>query len=192
MESNRIDLEYTLEEKYYISLFMHSPSVRSLRWLAFGGMLILIPIFYVVMSLVNISLFNKGQFEIWDSFTIVYISLLYIGGSFYVLSKLKSRARKQGKDNYEKLYSGRIFSITYDRKKSEFLVGKHQKRVPVNKDLRVFSTSDNYFFYKGKGSNGVIFLIPKNMSEQQDLKLQSILQDLTAKKGIEIRQMKIS
>jgi hypothetical protein len=192
MERNRIDLEYTLEEKDYISLFMHSPSVRLLRRLAFWGMLILIPIFYVVMSLVNMSLFNKGQYEIWDSFTLVYISLLYIGGSFYLLSKLKSRARKQGKDNYEKLYIGRIFSITYDRKKSEFLVGKHQKRVSVNKDLRVFSTPDNYFFYKGEGSNGVIFLIPKNMGEQNDLKLQSILHDLTAKKGIEIRQMKIS
>jgi hypothetical protein len=192
MEINRIDLEYKLQEKDYINLFTHSPSVRSLRWLAFGGMLILIPIFYVVMSLVNMSLFNKGQFEIWDSFTLVYISLLYIGGSFYVLSKLKSRARKQGKDNYEKLYSERIFSITYDKKESEFLVSKQKKRVPANKDLTVFSTPDNYFFYYGKGNNGVIFLIPKNVNEHHDLKLQSILHELTVKKGIQIRDMKVS
>jgi hypothetical protein len=192
MESNRIDLEYPLLERDYISLFMHSPSVRSLRWLVLGVMLILIPIFYTLMRLVYVSVLNRDQYEIWDSFTLVYILLLYIGGSFYLLSKLKSKANKQEKDNYEKLYSGRNFSIIYDRKESEFLVGKHQKRVPANKDLRVFSTSENYFFYFGKGKNGAIFLIPKNVSEQHKLRLQSILHDLTTKNGIEIREMKIS
>lgn len=192
MESNRIDLEYKLQEKDYISLFAHSPSVRSLRWKALGGMLILIPIFYTLMSLIYVSVFNRDQYEIWDSFTLVYIFLLYVGGSFYLLSKLKSKANKQGKDNYEKLYSGRIFSITYDRKEAEFLVGKQQKRVPANKGLTVFSTPDNYFFYYGKGNNGVIFLIPNNVSEHHDYKLESILHDLTEKKGIQIREMKIS
>jgi hypothetical protein len=192
MESNKIDMEYKLQEKDYISLFMHSPSVRLLRWQVLGGMLILIPIFYTLLSLGYVSVFNREQYEIWDSLALVYIFLLYIGGSFYLLSKLKSKTNKQGKDNYEKLYSGRMFSITYDKKEAEFLVGKQQKRVPANKDLTVFSTPDNYFFYYGKGNNGVIFLIPNNVSEHHDLKLQSILHDLTAKKGIQIREMKIS
>jgi hypothetical protein len=192
MASNRLHLEYPIQEKDYINLFTYSPWVRSLKWVILGGMLILVPMFHFLMSLINKTLFSKGQFEIWDSFTILYIFLLYIGACLYGVLKLKSRARKQGKDNYEKLYSGRMLSITYDQNKSEFLVGKQQKRVPVNKDLKVFCMPDNYFFYYGNKKNGVIFLIPKMGDEKHKSNLNTVINELKIKQEIEIREGKIS
>ncbi|MCA1054270.1 hypothetical protein LCM10_04660 [Rossellomorea aquimaris] len=190
MENNRIDLEYPLQERDYMSLFMNSPTVKSLKWYVLGGMLILIPIFHLLMSILNTST-NREQVEIWDPFSIVLIFFLYIVTSLVGLRRLKSKARIQGKANYERLYGGRHFLLTYDRAEAEFFLRKQQVRVPVNKNLSVYSTTKNYFFYSGKGMNGAIFLIPKDGSEQHKVGLQAILDDLTMKKGMEIREMEV-
>jgi hypothetical protein len=188
LDNNEIKFEFLITERDYLKLFVLSPSVKSLKWLVLVSNLGLSVFAYLVMIFVNVYIFDN-QFELFSSELLAYTIVLFFAASAYSLSKLKSKAEKQGKDNYEKFYNGQHFSVVYNQETNEFLLGKRNKTISIDKATEIISTPNHYFFYFGNRKNGEIFLIPKKDDDKYKSNLNAVLTDLTVKQRVKIREI---
>jgi hypothetical protein len=187
LENNKIKFEFLITERDYIKLFVLSPSVKSLKRLVLVSNLGLSVIAYLVMIFVNVYIFGN-RFELFSNELLAYTLILFFVASAYSLFRLKSKAEKQGKDNYEKFYNGQNFSVVYNQETSEFLLGKRNKTISLDRATEIISTPDHYFFYCGNRNNGEIFLIPKKDDDKYKSNLNTIINDLKVKQGLKIRE----